>query len=374
MPFSTPSQVLLRHGLRSASKFCTRRFTVAKVPCAADALYKAAVCVQLGAPLQVQQRPYPSQLNANEVLISTHAVGINFADILMCKGQYQDRRRTPFTPGTEISGKVVEVGTGVSRIKTGDRVIALDFAQSGGASELFVAPAKAVFPIPDHLGFVEAAATIVSYSTAMLALSRKAQLKKGNERVLITAAAGATGLAAVDIAKNLFDCEVIAICGGADKCAFLKERGAQHTIDYTQEKIRDRVKEITQGAGVNVVMDHVGGDTLLECVKSLGFEGRALTIGYAGGSIPNIPANQLLLKSSSLIGMFWGSYATLNPAAFAGSIRQVLEAIEARQLHPYVGKTFALDQINEAFQYILERKSIGKVVIKIKEESPSSKL
>ncbi|BFZ10762.1 hypothetical protein BsWGS_13801 [Bradybaena similaris] len=373
MAFSTPPEVLLRTCLRSGSKLCTRRLNMSKVPCAAAASYKAAVCVKLGAPLLIQQLPRPSQLKASEVLISTHAMGINFADILTCKGQYQDRRRTPFTPGTEISGKVVEVGASVSRVKVGDRVIALDFAGSGGACELFVASAEAVFTIPDHLGFVEAAATIVSYSTAMLALSRKAQLQK-RERVLITAAAGATGLAAVDIAKNLFDCEVIAVCGGADKCAFLKERGAQHTIDYTRENIRERVKEITKGEGVNVVMDHVGGDTLLECVKSLGFEGRALTIGYAGGSIPNIPANLLLLKSASLIGVFFGSYARLNRAAFAGSIKQVLEAVKERQVQPYVGRTFALDEINEAFQYILERKSVGKVVIKIREESQSSQL
>uniref|UniRef100_A0A0B6Z5Y9 Enoyl reductase (ER) domain-containing protein n=1 Tax=Arion vulgaris TaxID=1028688 RepID=A0A0B6Z5Y9_9EUPU len=369
MAFRTPPEVLLRQCLRyrSVSKIITKpSHSVSQVPCAA-ASYKTAVCVKIGAPLEVQHLPRPRKLNAREVLISTHALGINFADILTCKGQYQDRRKTPFTPGGEISGKVVEVGAEVSKVKIGDRVIALDFAKSGGASEVFVAPAEAVFPVPEHLSLVDAAATVVSYSTAMMALSRKAKLKQ-RERVLITAAAGATGLAAVDIARNLFDCEVIAVCGGVDKCNFLKERGANYTIDYTKENIRERVKEITKGRGVDVVMDQVGGDTLLDCIKSLGFEGRALTVGYAAGSIPNIPANQLLLKSSSLIGVFWGSYALSNPAAFMESITQVFEALSQKKIHPYVGNTFKLEQINEAFQFILDRKSVGKVVIKIREE------
>ncbi|CAL1527162.1 unnamed protein product [Lymnaea stagnalis] len=368
MSFTTPPEVLLRQSIRACSslrwgpKFCAtggQRSTRS---------YRAAVCTKLGDPLVIKEFPHPAKLKETEVLIATHATGINFADILTCKGLYQDRRRTPFTPGGEIAGKIIEVGSEVNNLKTGDRVFVLSFGKvTGGAADLCVADATSVFPVPKNLNLVDAAGTIVSYGTAMLALATKARLKKG-EKVLITAAAGATGLAAVDIAKNVFDCQVIAVCGGEEKCKFLKERGADMTIDYSKDKIRDKVKELIKGQGVDVVMDQVGGDTLLDCIKSLAFEGRALTVGYASGNIPNVPANQLLLKSASLIGVFWGSYAQADPATFKKSISQVLQALTENKIKPYVGKTFPLDQINEAYQYVLDRKSVGKVVLKIKEE------
>ncbi|KAK0051880.1 quinone oxidoreductase-like protein 2 [Biomphalaria pfeifferi] len=340
MAFIIPPEILLKQSLRLCTMFGhgVKLSTVSSTP-----MYRAAVCTKLAEPLVVREFPVPATLKETEVLVATHACGVNFADILTCKGLYQERRRTPFTPGGEIAGKVLAVGSKVHGIKSGDRVFVLAFGKtSGGAAEICLADMASVFPVPDNLNLVEAASLIVSYSTSLMALTMKANLKKG-ETVLITAAAGATGLAAV-----------FAVCGGEEKCQFLQSRGADKTIDYTKDRIVDKVKEFTNGRGVDVVMDQVGGDSLLDCIKSLAFEGRALTIGYASGSIPKIPANQLLLKSSSLIGVFWGSYAQSNPSAFR--------------------KTFSLDELNEAYQYVLDRKSVGKVVIKMKDEDLRSKL
>ncbi|KAI8782129.1 quinone oxidoreductase protein 2 [Biomphalaria glabrata] len=371
MAFIIPPEILLKQSLRLCTKFGHRvkLSTVSSTP-----MYRAAVCTKLAEPLVVREFPVPATLKETEVLVATHACGVNFADILTCKGLYQERRRTPFTPGGEIAGKVLAVGSKVHGIKSGDRVFVLAFGKtSGGAAEICLADMASVFPVPDNLNLVEAASLIVSYSTSLMALTMKANLKKG-ETVLITAAAGATGLAAVDIAKNLIGCQVFAVCGGEEKCQFLQSRGADKTIDYTKDRIVDKVKEFTNGRGVDVVMDQVGGDSLLDCIKSLAFEGRALTIGYASGSIPKIPANQLLLKSSSLIGVFWGSYAQSNPSAFSKSIQQVLQGVADNKLRPLVGKTFSLDEINEAYQYVLDRKSVGKVIIKMKDEDLRSKL
>ncbi|KAH9487666.1 hypothetical protein Btru_070248 [Bulinus truncatus] len=365
---------MLRHSLRLYSGQWHHTRLLTNNVHGSLSVYKAAVCIKLAEPLIVKELPVPEKLKETEVLVATHACGVNFADILTCKGLYQDRRRTPFTPGAEIAGKVLAVGSEVHGLKSGDRVFVLGLSKtSGGAAEMCLADMASVFPVPDNLTLTEAAAVIVSYGTAYMALAMKANLKKG-EKVLVTAAAGAAGLAAVDIAKNIFGCQVFAACGGEDKCHFLKSRGADKTIDYTKEKIVDKVKEYTNGQGVDVVMDQVGGDTLLECVKSLAFEGRALTIGYASGNIPKIPANHLLLKSTSLIGVFWGSYALSNPVAFKHSITQVLQALAENKIRPHVGRTFSLNEINEAYQYVLDRKSIGKVVIKVRDEDFASKL
>ncbi|GFO44519.1 quinone oxidoreductase-like protein 2 [Plakobranchus ocellatus] len=366
MAFQSPPEVLFRQCLRSGRSLS--QTAMAPSACSSRQIrgYRAAVINQLGQPMVIQTMPPPKPLKPSEVLISTHAAGINFADILQWKGQYQEKLEPPFVPGFEISGKVIEVGSEVKTHKVGDRVVAI--SPAGGAfAEMCVVSSEAVFPVPDNLRLVEAAGTITSYGTAMLGLTHNAKLRAG-EKVLVTAAAGATGLAAVDIAKNLFNCEVIGVCGSIDKCQFLKRHGVDYTINYSTDRLRDSVKEITNGRGVNVAVDQVGGDTLLQCVKSLGFEGRALTVGYASGKIPDIPANLMLLKSASLVGVYWGSYSKANPPAFVGSIMKVLQAVAEGKIKPHVGKTFPLDQINEAFQYVSDRKSVGKTVIQLQEE------
>lgn len=363
MAFHTPPEVLLRTVIRTLRNGSSQNFM--QQECAGQRFYRAAVCNKIGDPLQVKNIPMPDTVPEGKVLVSTHAAGVNFADILTVQGKYQVRPKTPFTPGSEIAGTVEGIGAEVGGFKKGDRVVALTGGE-GAFSEYCLVDAPMVFPAPDKLSPVEGAGTLISYATAMLALSRTAQLKEG-EMVLVTAAAGATGLAAADIALNVFGAQVIGVCGGADKCALLKQRGVTHTIDYRTEKIRERVKEITGGSGVDVIMDQVGGDIFTECLKSVAFEGRVITVGYASGDIPKVAVNQLLLKSCSIRGVWWGNYAMRDPAIFMQSITDVLTAFGEGTLKPHIGKTFSLEEVNTAFDYIMSRQSTGKVVLKMRD-------
>ncbi|KAK7480932.1 hypothetical protein BaRGS_00027843 [Batillaria attramentaria] len=364
MAFHTPPEVLLRSVIRTLRSSSAQNFV--KQECAGRRFYRAAVCTKIGDPLQVQDVPLPDKVPDGKVLIAGHAAGINFADILTVQGKYQVRPRTPFVPGAELAGRVADFGAGVEGFKKGDRVISIPGGMNA-FGEFCLVDAHMVFPAPDTLTLVECAGAIISYATAMLALSRTAQLKEG-ETVLITAAAGATGLAAADIARNVFRAQVIGVCGGADKCALLRERGVQHTIDYHTEEIRDRVKKITDGNGVDVVMDQVGGNIFTDCLKSVAFEGRVVTVGYASGDIPKVPVNQVLLKSCSIRGVWWGNYATRNPQVFIQSITDVLAAFSQGKLRPHIGRTFSLEEVNAAFDFILNRQSTGKVVLKMRDE------
>ncbi|XP_025106787.1 quinone oxidoreductase-like protein 2 [Pomacea canaliculata] len=366
MAFFTPPEVLLRPFVRALSNSGIQHNKPVIQSCTTQdtRCYRSAVCTTIGQPLKIQNAPLPD-VPAGKVLVSTFAAGINFADLLITQGKYQIRPETPFVPGCELAGRVEKLGKEVEGFKKGDRVIALSWGMNAFADFCLVDP-HMMFPIPEHIPFTVAAGTLCSYGTAMMALSRSACLKTG-ETVLVTAAAGATGLAAVDIALNVFGAEVIGVCGGEDKVALLKQRGVKHIIDYYTAKIPDRVKAITNGKGVNVVVDHVGGDIFMDCLKSTAFEGRIVTVGYASGHIPKLPINHLLLKSCSVHGVWWGDYSTRQHPAFDESIVNVMTALAQDRLHPYVGKIFPLEEINTAFDYILNRKSSGKVVVQMKE-------
>lgn len=323
--------------------------------------FKAAYCTELGKPLQVEEKPFKLPIGNNEVLISVKTAGVNFADILMCQGKYQVKSKVPFIPGTEIAGVIVAVGEDVKTLSKGDRVMA---GSSMGAAfaTLCLCEQEHVWRIPDKMSFKEAVALLVCYGTSMLSVARKAKVKPG-ETVLVTAAAGATGLAAVDIAANMFNAKVIAACGSDEKCLFTKSKGAMYTINYTKENVRKKLREITLGEGVNVVIDHVGGDLFLDCLKSLSDEGRMVTIGYTSGKIPQIPANLVLLKSATITGAVYGDYKFKDINVFRGQVDDSLEGYKQGRLHPQVGESFSLSQINEAFAYVMTRKSAGKVII-----------
>ncbi|XP_076447898.1 quinone oxidoreductase-like protein 2 homolog isoform X2 [Babylonia areolata] len=357
MAFHTPPEVLLRTVVRTMSSRL-RNSQVGR-PCHSSGkrFYRAVMCTKLGDPLEVKDVPLPAKVPDGKVLVATHAAGINFADILISQGKYQVQPKTPFIPESgaqQRSSHPPQEGN-------------LQHCQNYRTISLISYANRMAFPAPENLSLVEGAGFLVSYSTAMMALSRTAQLKEG-ETVLVTAAAGATGLAAVDIALNVFKAEVIGVCGGADKCALLRQRGVTHTIDYQTEDIKTRVKEITSGNGVNVVIDQVGGDLFTECLKSLAFEGRLITVGYASGTIPSVSVNKLLLKSCSIRGVWWGNYGLQDPAAFSQSIQQVLTAFTEGRLHPHIGKAFPLEEANAAFEHIMARRSTGKTVLKMREE------
>lgn len=299
--------------------------------------------------------------SGDEIVVSVKSCGINFADILICAGKYQVKVNPPFVAGVDFSGDVISVGSNVKTVAEGDRIVAMS-NDGGGFGTRCKIDHRNVWKIPDSMDYKTASSFLISYATGLLALSRKACLKAG-ETVLVTAAAGGTGLAAVDIAANVFGAKVIGACGGEEKCELVKQKGAQYTIDYKKENIRDRIKEITEGKGINVVFDPVGGDLFIDCLKSLSYEGRILTIGYATGKIPQIPANLVLLKSASVIGAWFGEYKQQNKEVFNETINDVIRLYAEGKINPHIGQIFPLSQINEAFGYVLSRKSTGKVIV-----------
>ncbi|XP_071133615.1 quinone oxidoreductase-like protein 2 isoform X1 [Mytilus edulis] len=338
------------------------RLTQVIVSEARRTMFTAAVCTEICKPLEFhQKKDHGLSPFDDEVLLSVKYCGINFADILVCQGKYQSSIPVPFTPGTEVTGIIQEVGKNVKTLKKGDKVVSL--IMTGGFSTHCIAPEIFTWKLPSSVDLRAGAGLVVNYGTAYLALTRKANLQQG-ESVLVTAAAGGTGLAAVEIASKVFKSKhVIAACGGPEKGIIAKSKGATDVIDYKQEKLRNRIKDITGGDGVDVVFDPVGGDMFLDCVKSMAREGRILTIGYASGKIPSIPANLLLLKSGSAMGLFWGEYRIMNTPVFLKSIEDVLEQTRLGNITPHIGKEFPLNKINEAFQYVMGRGSTGKVVI-----------
>jgi NADPH2:quinone reductase len=324
---------------------------------------RAVLVKELGGPetLVVEEVPSPP-LGDDSVRIEVHAAGVNFADILLIAGQYQDRPPLPFIPGMEVGGVVREVGSRVTNLKPGDRVLAC--VGRGGFAEEVVVEAEIVQPIPDSMDLVTAAGFPVAYSTSHGAFSWRARLKPG-EQVLVLGASGGVGLTAVEIAKAM-GASVIAAAGGAEKLAIAERAGADHLIDYTREDLRERVKAITGGRGVDVVYDPVGGDAFDQSLRSVAWEGRIIVIGFAAGRIPQIPANLVLVKNIDVIGFFWGSYRRYKPQLLTESYQQLFRWFDAGKLKPHISQRLALARAGEALALLKARKSTGKVVLTMK--------
>ena len=323
---------------------------------------KALLCKQFGLPdrLGVEEVASTPPL-AGEVHIRVRACGVNFADGLIVQGLYQVKPPFPFSPGAEIAGDVLAVGEGVSHIKVGQRVIGL--LNWGGMAEEVNAPAQLTFPIADDMPYAEAAALSIAYGTAHVALAHRGHLQSG-QTLLVLGAAGGTGLAAVEIGK-LMGATVIACASTPEKLALTRQYGADYTINYNTEDLRDRIKAITNGRGVNVVYDPVGGLLTESCLRSLAWEGRLLIIGFTSGTIPQIPANLPLVKNCSVIGVFFGGYALNQPDVLVDSLHTLLDWYSAGRLKPPVTQTFPLAQAGEAIASLLNRQATGKIVIEI---------
>lgn len=321
---------------------------------------RAALLRELGGPekLVVEEVPAPP-LGDGTVRIEIHAAGVNFADILLIAGQYQDRPPLPFIPGMEVGGIVREVAPGVTQLKPGDRVLAS--VGRGGFAEEVVAEADLVHRIPDSMDFATAAGFPVAYSTSHGAFAWRARLKPG-ETVLVLGASGGVGLTAVEIAKAM-GARVIAAAGGAEKLAVAARAGADHLIDYTKEDLREQVKAITGGRGADVVYDPVGGDAFDQSLRSIAWEGRIIVIGFAAGRIQQIPANLVLVKNIDVIGFFWGSYRRYKPQLITDSYRHLFGWFEEGKLKPHVSHRVPLARIGEALELLKTRRSTGKVVV-----------
>src|SRR5437660_5925033 len=321
---------------------------------------RAVLCREWGGPekLVVDDVPSPP-IREGAVRIAVHAAGINFADLLLVSGQYQEKPPFPFTPGMEIAGAVTEVSSGVSNIKTGDRVMAL--CGVGGYTEELVVDAQRVFRIPDAMDFPTAAGFPVTYGTSYGAFDWRAHLQPG-EWLLVHGAAGGVGLTAVEIGK-VMGAKVTAWASSGEKLAIARHHGADYLIDYSQEDLRERVKSITGGHGADVIYDPVGGDVFDASLRCIAWGGRLIVIGFASGRIPQAPANILLVKNMDVIGFYWGSYQARKPELLRNSYTQLLRWFEEGKLKPHVSHQVDISEVAQAMNLLRERKSTGKVVL-----------
>jgi NADPH2:quinone reductase len=309
--------------------------------------------------LRLEEAESPS-LKPHQVRIRVRAAGVNFADTLMVAGKYQVKPPFPFTPGLEAAGEIVELGNDVEGLRLGQRALAV-LRFGGGYAEEIVLDAAAVAPIPDAMDFATAAAFPVAYGTSHFALTHRGHLQPG-ETLLVLGAAGGVGLTAVEIGKAM-GARVIAAAGGAEKLAVASSRGADELIDYTTESIRDRVRAITDGNGADVVFDPVGGDAFDQALRAVNWEARMLVIGFAAGRIQAVPANLILVKNISVIGVVWGAQAERDPALIVHNLAELLRWWEAGRLKPMVAKVFRLAEAAEAMAALLSRRYAGKIVL-----------
>jgi NADPH:quinone reductase len=324
---------------------------------------RAVICKEWGGPerLAVEDIPSPP-LRDVAVRIAVYAAGLNFADLLIISGQYQEKPVLPFTPGAEIAGVITALGAGVKDFKTGDRVMAL--TSLGGFAEEAVVDAGRVVRIPDRMDFPAAAGFAVAYGTSHGALQWRTHLQPG-EWLLVFGAAGGVGLTAVEIGKAM-GAHVIACAAGPEKLDVAQKHGAEFGIDYSREDIRERVKAITGGRGANVIYDPVGGDAFDAGLRSIAWNGRIIIIGFAAGRIPQIPANIVLVKNIDVIGFYWGSYQSRKPELLRSSFTQLFQWSEEGKLKPHVSHQFDLANAAKALELLRDRKSTGKVVLRVK--------
>ncbi len=319
---------------------------------------RAVLCKTLGGPegLVVEDIPSPRPA-AGQVKIAIHAAGLNFGDTLIIQGKYQEKAELPFTPGMELAGTVVELGEGVEHLAVGDTVIAM--TGTGAFAEEVVTDADWVLKIPASVDMRAAAAFPVAYGTSHLALGHRAALRKG-EVLLVLGAAGGVGLTAVEIGKAM-GATVVACASSPEKLEVARKYGADHGIDYARENIRDRVKELTGGA--DVVYDPVGGDAFQQALRSINWEGRLIVIGFASGTIQQIPSNYILLKNCSVMGALWGAYRRRDPEPMRSSLAILIDWLAAGKIKPHISHEMPLEQAGEALRLMLDRKSTGKVVL-----------
>ena len=297
--------------------------------------------------------------SSGTVVIDVKAAGVNFPDILQTKGQYQFKPTPPVSPGGEAAGIVKAVGDGVTSLRVGDRVAATMIF--GAYAEQVVVPEVACVKLPDAVSFEIGAATLLTYATTYHALVDRAAIQKG-ESLLVLGAAGGVGIAAVELGA-LLGARVIAAASNADKLAFCREHGASETIDYSSEDLKDRVKALTKGNGVDVIYDPVGGALAEPALRGIAWQGRYLVVGFASGEIPKIPLNLTLLKGCQIVGVFWGSFVMREPAKNRAHSEQLFQWIAEGKLKPAIDAVLPFSQAADALARIEKRQVKGKLVL-----------
>jgi len=294
-----------------------------------------------------------------QVLIDVKAAGVNFPDILITQGKYQFKPTPPFSPGGEAAGVVSAVGSGVTSLKVGDRVATT--LLYGAYAEQVVAPELATVKLPDAVPFEVGAATLLTYATTYHALVDRAAIQKG-ESLLVLGAAGGVGIAAVELGA-LLGARVIAAASSPEKLAFCREHGASETIDYAKEDLKERIKALTGGNGVDVIYDPVGGNLAEPALRGIAWQGRYLVIGFAAGDIPKIPLNLVLLKGCQIVGVFWGQFAMRSAAENRRHCEQLFAWVAEGKLHPAIDATLPFERAAEALDRLARRDVKGKLVL-----------
>ena len=323
---------------------------------------KAVLCKAFGPPesLVVEEVMSPDP-GPGEVVVSVKAASVNFPDVLIIQNKYQFKPQLPFSPGSEVAGVVKTIGDGVTTVKPGDRVMA--FTTYGAFAEEVKTDAKRLLPLPAGMDFTHAAAFGLTYATSDHALRDRGQLAAG-ETLLVLGAAGGVGLAAIEIGKAL-GARVIAAASTEDKLAVCREHGADDSINYATDDLRERIKSLTDGRGVDVVYDPVGGAYTEPALRSLAWRGRLLVVGFAAGDIPKIPLNLTLLKGCSIVGVFWGEFTRREPQRFAESMQQLGRWWADGKLKPHVSQTYPLERAADALTAMANRQVKGKVVLTV---------
>ena len=321
---------------------------------------KAIVCNKLGPPSDLVYTDTPDPTPApNQVLVKLKACGINFPDTLIIQGLYQYKPELPFSPGSDVAGIVESVGDKVTQFKPGDEVVAM--TGWGGFAEKAAVDVNTCFPKPPGMSMVNAASFLMAYGTSYYALKQRGQLKEG-DTLLVLGASGGVGLTAVELGK-LLGARVIAAASTADKLAVCQEYGADELINYTEEDLKARVKELTGNKGADVIYDPVGGHYAEPALRSIGWEGRYLVIGFAAGEIPKIPLNLALLKGCQIVGVFWGAYAQKYSSQNMQNTLQLIQWFDEGKLKPHIHGTYPLAEAAQALEEIMQRKVKGKAVV-----------
>ncbi len=324
---------------------------------------KAIVCEAFGPPSNLKLQTLPSpEPGPKQIRIDVHAAGCNYPDFLIIQGLYQFKPPMPFSPGAEVAGVVSAVGEKVTDFQVGDRVQATMIW--GAFAEEVVVDAHAAIKMPDRIDFNEAAAFLLTYATSLYGLLDRGQLKAG-ETLLVLGAAGGVGIAAVQLGKAL-GARVIAAASSPEKLALCTEAGADEVIDYSQEDLKARTKELTGGQGVDVIYDPVGGPYSESALRAIAWNGRFLVIGFAAGDIPQIPLNLTLLKGCSIVGVFWGSFVARSPERHRELVQTLFDMRAKNLIRPIVSKVYPLDRAGDALADLGARRAKGKIVVAIR--------
>ncbi|MBT8233171.1 MAG: NADPH:quinone oxidoreductase family protein [Saprospiraceae bacterium] len=321
---------------------------------------KAILCEKHGPPSDLVLKDMPSpKPKDDQVIVTVKACSVNFPDTLIIQGKYQFKPDLPFSPGSDISGIVKEVGEKVKNVKVGDEVFG--FVRYGGFAEEVAVHKSQVFPKLPNMSFPMSASFMLAYGTSYHALKDRAQLKEG-ETLVVLGASGGVGLAAVELAKNM-GARVIAAASTDDKLNLCKEYGADAIINYSKEDLKNRIKELTDGKGADVIYDPIGDKYTEPALRATAWKGRYLIVGFAAGEIPKIPMNLPLLKGCQIVGVFWGSFSLKNPSASLQNSMELMQMFSQKKINPYIQKLYPLEDAPKALEDMMNRKVKGKVIV-----------